>query len=233
MKKISVLLSVGTVMLIIMSAPAFAVPVNLFGGGGGEYNIPTKSMVEKRFTNVAKQKYDYSCGSAALSTLLREFYGIHADEGKVLQAMYDVGDQEAIKKKGFSLLDMRSYLASIGYTADGYRAPLDKLVKARIPAIALISPKGYSHFVVIAGVSPDSVLILDSSKGKHVLSRNEFEKQWNGILFIVHDDMKIARKSFNSKDKWASHLQARFNVNLNDRDLASASLATAYMPGYY
>ncbi len=233
MKNIPVLLSIVALMMSSTPDSAFAMPVNVFGAGGGEYNVPTKSIVEKRFTGVSKQKYDYSCGSAALATLLKEFYGHDAYEGDVLKSMYEVGDQEAIKKKGFSLLDMRSYLASIGYTADGYRAPLDKLVKAKIPAIALISPKGYSHFVVIAGVNADSVLILDSSKGKHVLSRDDFEKQWNGILFIVHDDMKVARQSFNSKDKWASHLQARFNVNLNDRDLASIGLTTAYMPGYY
>lgn len=231
MKKISVLLG-ASALLLCMCSPAFAVPVNLLGGGG-EYDIPTKSFVERKFAGVTKQKFDFSCGSAALATLLKEFYSYPVDEDDVLKAMYEVGDQDAIKKKGFSLLDMRSYLASIGYNADGYRAPLDKLAKANIPAIALINPKGYSHFVVIAGVVNDSVMLLDSAKGKMILSRNDFEKEWNGILFIIHDDMKLAGKSFNTKGKWASHLQARFNVNLNDRDLASAGLATAYMPGYY
>lgn len=233
MKKKTILLSVSVLFLCASSNGAHAVPVDLFGGGGGEYNIPTKSFVDKRFTGVARQKFDFSCGSAALATLLKEFYGQKIDEKEVLTAMYEVGDQEAIKKKGFSLLDMRSYLSSIGYTADGYRAPLDKLVKANIPAIALINPKGYSHFVVVAGVNNDSVIILDSAKGKNVIRREDFESQWNGILFIIHDDMKLAGKSFNTKNQWASHLQARFNVNLNDRDLASIGLATAYTPGYY
>lgn len=231
MKIISVLLSAGA-LLLSTYVSASAAPINILGGGG-QFEIKTKSFAERKFTGVTRQKFDYSCGSAALATLLKEFYSFPVDEDDVLKAMYEVGDQEAIKKKGFSLLDMRSYLGSIGYTADGYRAPLDKLTKANIPAIALISPKGYSHFVVVAGVSTDSVMLLDSSKGKMVLSRSDFEKEWNGILFIIHDDMKLAGKSFNTKEKWAAHLQARFNSNLNARDLASAGLATAYMPGYY
>ena len=189
--------------------------------------------MDKRFVGVTKQEFDFSCGSAALATLLNEFYGHSVDEKDVLTAMYDAGDQKAIKLKGFSLLDMRSYLTSIGYSADGYRAPLDKLIKAGIPALALINSKGYSHFVVVGGVSNDSVILLDSAKGKRVVRREEFEEQWNGILFIIHDNMKLAGKSFNTKKQWASHLQARFNVNLNDRDLASIGIATAHTPGYY
>lgn len=228
-----ILVMISALFLCTLSANVYAVPVDLFGGGGGEYNIPAQSLVDKRFSGVTKQKFDFSCGSAAVATLLKEFYGRKVDEKDVLTAMYDVGDQEAIKKKGFSLLDMQSYLSSIGYTADGYRAPLNKLVKANIPAIALINPKGYSHFVVIAAVNDDSVIILDSSKGKSLMRRDEFESLWNGILFIVHDDMKLAGKSFNTKSRWASHLQARYNTNLNDRDLASTGLETAYTPGYY
>lgn len=218
--------------LSTLAGSAQAAPFLLYGGGG-EYSVPVKSMLDKRYNGVNRQKYDFSCGSAAMATLLSQFYGYAIDEGDVLNAMYEVGDQETIKQKGFSLLDMKKYLASIGYKAEGYRTPIDKLVKANIPAIALINHRGYSHFVVVAGVVGDSVLLLDSAKGKKVISKSEFEDQWNGILFIIHDDMKFAGKSFNTKNQWASHLQSRFNVSLNDRDLASTALHTTYNPGYY
>lgn len=218
----------------VLYTPSFvlAASITVFGGGG-EYKMPVKTMLEKRYEGVNEQKYDYSCGSAALATLLSQFYEYPVGEQEVLSAMYEVGDQATIKKRGFSLLDMKKYLKSIGYRAEGYRAPLDKLVKADIPAIVLINTKGYSHFVVVAGIVEESVLLLDSAKGKKIVSKNEFHEQWNGILFIIHDDMKFAGKSFNTKQQWASHLQSRFNVSLNRRDLASVGLNTAYSPGIY
>lgn len=217
---------------VFSAEPAIATPILLYGGGG-EYNIPTQSIMERRYNGVTRQKYDYSCGSAALATLLQEFYDKDVSEQEVLNAMYAVGDQELIKQKGFSLLDMQSYLKTLGYRGEGYRAPLEKLSKADIPAIVLINQRGYTHFVVVAGVMDDSVLLLDSARGKKVVRRGEFLEQWNGILFIIHDDMKIAGKSFNTKKQWATHLQSRFNVTLNQQDLASTVLNTAYTPGYY
>jgi len=55
--------------------------------------------------------------------------------------MWQYGDQEKIQREGFSLLDIKNYLNSRGYSADGYEAPLSKLSEARIPAIALIKDK--------------------------------------------------------------------------------------------
>jgi predicted double-glycine peptidase len=202
-------------------------------GSGGEYNIPVQSYSARKFKEVIKQRYDYSCGSAALATMLNRFYGHNITEKEALTAMYAVGDQEKIRKEGFSMLDMKAYLDSIGYTADGYRDSLDKLRKVGIPAIALINANGYHHFVVISGVNDDSVVLLDSARGKRIMRRHDFEEQWNQILFIIRNEMNVAKASFNKKGTWAAHQQARFNVPVNATDLVSSALQNAYMPGYF
>src|SRR5262249_11776712 len=84
----------------------------LLGGGGGYYTLPVKSWLDRRYRTVFRQRYDFSCGSAALATLLSYHYGRQVDERQVINEMFKKGDQDKIKKEGFSLLDMKSYLGS-------------------------------------------------------------------------------------------------------------------------
>lgn len=226
-----VLFGLGLASFALMTAEVAAAPISVVGGG--EFHVPVQSFTDQRFKDVSRQKFDFSCGSAAVATILSKFYNYNIDEKEALTAMYEVGDKEKIKKEGFSLLDMKNYLSTIGFTADGYKDSLDKLKKVKIPAIALINTHGYHHFVVISGVNDDSVIVLDSARGKRIMRRNDFESEWNNVLFIIRNDMAVAKKTFNKKGSWAAHQQARFNAPIDAGDLASAALQNAFMPGYF
>ncbi len=144
--------------------------------GAGSAGMKVKTLMDLRFQRVARQQYDFSCGSAALASLLTYHYNRPIDERQVLTAMFETGDREKIKKAGFSLLDMKKYLHSIGLKAEGYRASLDKLTRVGVPAIVLINSKGYLHFVVVKGATKDRVLIGDPASGVKSLPREEFER---------------------------------------------------------
>jgi predicted double-glycine peptidase len=116
--------------------------------------------------------------------------------------MYEVGDQAQIQKVGFSLLDMKKYLASIGYQADGFRVSLEELGQVGTPAIALIQLGSYKHFVVIKGVIGDSVLVGDPALGLRVFTAADFRKVWNGIAFVVHDSPTAPTPLFNGRQDW-------------------------------
>jgi uncharacterized protein len=190
-------------LLAICSPPAQAGEVVLSTPSMGNYALKLTSFADLKFSTVIRQRYDYSCGSAALATLLHYHYRLPVDEATVFKAMFDVGDKASIEKVGFSLLDMKKYLASIGYQADGYRLELDQLSKIGVPAIALIQIGSYKHFVVIKGVLGDHVLVGDSALGLRVLSADSFREAWNGIAFIVHDTPNDAASPlFNSADEW-------------------------------
>lgn len=172
-----------------------------FAGIGGGYTLPVVSMKETRFYSTLRQQYDFSCGSAAVATLLTHQYGIPVNEAAVFQAMYERGDQEKIRREGFSLLDIKRYLASHGLTADGFTLPLEKLAEAGLPAIVLINEKGYHHFVVIKGMRDGRVLIGDPATGTRAMDRAGFEAIWvNRILFVVHNRKEMAR--FNLDADW-------------------------------
>src|SRR5690606_12380707 len=107
-------------------------------------DVKVTSYKEARFQTVLKQEHDFSCGSAALASLLSFHYQDPVSEQQVFEAMFAAGDQERIRRQGFSLLDMRKYLSGRGYKADGFRIALDLLAdKASVPAIVLINTNGY------------------------------------------------------------------------------------------
>ena len=177
--------------------------VTLGNRDDGNYNLHLTSYAEIPFRTVIRQQFDYSCGSAALATLLRYHFSLGTDEADVFKAMYAVGDQDRIQKLGFSLLDMKKYLASIGMEADGYRLSLTELSQLGVPAIALIQIGSYKHFVVIKGIAGDHVLVGDPALGLRAVSAGDFQKSWNGIAFVVHAQPAAMRPAiFNSAQEW-------------------------------
>jgi predicted double-glycine peptidase len=169
--------------------------------GDGRYDVPVRSMKALRFASTLRQQYDFSCGSAALATLLTYHYGVPVSESTVFEAMWAQGDQARIRREGFSLLDMQRYLASRGFQADGFRLPLDKLVEAGLPAIVLVTEKGYNHFVVIKGAADGRILLGDPSRGTRAMPRARFEAAWpTRLLFVIHT--APAQPRFNLADDW-------------------------------
>ncbi|MGY3266498.1 C39 family peptidase [Lysobacter sp. HA35] len=168
---------------------------------GQRYSVPVTSLKEARFRTTVRQQYDFSCGSAAAATLLTFQYGHPVSEAEVFQQMFSTGDPRRIRKEGFSMLDMRRYLASQGFEADGFQLPLDKLAEEGLPAIVLLNDRGYRHFVVVKGIRGERVLLGDPSRGTRAMPRNQFERLWdNRVLFVVHNRRELAQ--FNRPADW-------------------------------
>lgn len=177
--------------------------VRTHGEGGGSFTIAVTSWREIPFRTVVRQQYDYSCGSAAVATLLRYHYGVGVGEAEVFQTMYAAGDQERIREVGFSMLDMKSYLEGQGFAADGLRLSLDRLATLEIPAIALITRDSYRHFVVVKGMRDGRVLVGDPTFGLQTYSRAEFEAVWNGVVLAVRRAPEGSpAPSFNQAEEW-------------------------------
>lgn len=168
---------------------------------GGTYSVRLTSLKEARFKTTVPQKYDFSCGSAATATLLTYQYGVPVTEEEVFRAMYATGDQAKIRREGFSLLDMRRYLQSRGFEADGFELPIEKLFEEGLPAIVLLNDRGYRHFVVIKGLRNGRVLVGDPARGTRAIVRRDFDRLWdNRVLFVVHNRRELA--AFNQPRDW-------------------------------
>jgi uncharacterized protein len=223
------------VSLALMAGSAQAGDSDVYiSGGGGHYEIgKIRTMRDMRFTQVVNQKYDFSCGSAAVATLLTYHYNHPVSEKDVMSAMFMTGDQDKIRKEGFSLLDMKNYLEAIGYRAEGYKQSLDKLAKVGIPAIALINRRGYLHFVVVKGVSEDRVVMGDPTLGIRTLPRDDFEKMWNGIIFVILNQKSIGQSTFNTAHSWSPHGSPNFRGMLDNGQLGSMTVNISMTPNYF
>jgi uncharacterized protein len=187
---------------LLGAGTAVAGQAEIFGAAGGPMSIRMTSLKEMRFKQTVHQQEDFSCGSAAVATLLTYHYEHPISEREVLDAMYAKGDQAKIRREGFSLLDMKNFLESRGFKADGFQVPLDMLAQKETPAIALIRENGYNHFVVVKGIRGKDVLLGDPALGTRVISREIFEAQWlNKIVFVIHNRPDLAQ--FNAKNDWA------------------------------
>jgi predicted double-glycine peptidase len=192
------------------AAPA-AAQVRTHGEGGGSFTVAVVSWRDIPFRTVVRQQYDYSCGSAAVATLLRFHYGLDIGEREVFQRMYERGDQARIRAVGFSMLDMRTYLETRGFHADGLRLPMDRLAALGAPAIALIHDGDYRHFVVVKGVDGERVLVGDPTFGLLIYTRAEFEAVWTGVVLAIREPPPGApAPAYNRASEWRPWSTASF-----------------------
>lgn len=188
--------------------------------GGISFNVPVTSLADIPFRTVVRQQYDYSCGSAALATLLHHHYGIRVGEAEVFKAMYATGDQKRIREVGFSLLDIKRYLASRGFEADGYRTTFDQLVKVNRPAIAVVTAGTYRHFVVVKGARDGKVLIGDPAQGLKTYTNAEFSQIWNGVIFAIRATPNVTA-AYNRAEEWTPYAIAPLGQPMSDDSLSS------------
>ncbi|MBQ0831749.1 MAG: C39 family peptidase [Marinobacter sp.] len=187
---------------------AFAGTVML-PGVGGDLQLGVRSFKEQRFSSIMQQQFDFSCGSAAIASLLSYHYDDSFTEHDVFTGMFSLADPEKVRLEGFSMLDMKRFLESEGYQADGFRMPLSGLrEKVRLPVIVLLNMDGFRHFVVIKGISEQEVFVGDPARGLKVYPRAEFENYWNGAAFVIRSHLQQGRSTFLTGGDWPQIVRA-------------------------
>lgn len=177
--------------------------------GADNFRVPVRSMLERKFLTVIKQQYDFSCGSAALSSLLSYHYNLPTPELRSFRGMWYGGEQAQIRRAGFSMLDMKRFLESQSIIANGFQVPLEKIADVGIPGIVLIDVNGYKHFVVLKGVMQDEVLLGDPATGITAMDIASFLAAWNGVFFVITEGPVLAKPLFNAPRDWQLINRAR------------------------
>ena len=149
--------------------------------------VNVEPLAVQRFNNVVRQAYDYSCGSAALTTVLDFYLGRNFQERQVMEGLLRFGETERIvERRGFSLLDMKRLVTALGHPSGGFKAEASDLEELDHPAIAPIEYAGFKHFVVIRAVYDGRVFVADPALGNISFTMHRFLEIWdNNVLFIV------------------------------------------------
>lgn len=167
-------------------------------------SVTIEPLNQLQFRNVIRQAYDYSCGSAALTTLLDYFLGRNLEERQVMEGLLKFGEADKIvERRGFSLLDMKRFSTALGYKSGGFRATFADLDRLEHPAIVPIEYAGFKHFVVVRDVYDDHVFVADPAIGNISFTRSRFEDVWDdNVLFLIYpaDDESPNALALDDKD---------------------------------
>src|SRR5215470_2180420 len=154
----------------------------------GSWTPQHHTLKELRDLHVVKQQEDYSCGAAALATLMIYYFGEHTSEKEILDLLEGQFTEEEKKKKalrGFSLLDLKQAAEKKGFRAAGFQLTMSQMAQVSAPVIIYIEPFGYKHFAVYRGMRQDRVYIADPARGNLRMSIGRFLDEWHGIVLVL------------------------------------------------
>jgi predicted double-glycine peptidase len=152
------------------------------------FGSPVRSLQEIRQEGVVIQKWDTSCGAAALATVLTYSLQYPVSERDVASGMLRMTEPIKVKHRGgFSLLDLKHFVETRGLKGAGYRGMnFEQLLALHSPIVPVLQ-YGNPHFIVVRGLnSAGRVDIADPGFGNRTMSVEDFKGVWqNGIGFMV------------------------------------------------
>lgn len=182
-----------TIVLVGQASANGLVP----SAGNARFNVKVKSLVDLRFKKVVRQKYDLSCGAAAMATLMKYFYDDNIGEQKIIDGIMEFGDKEKINQDGFSMLELKKFGERSGYIAKGYRiSDARHLSRIKVPVLTLTNTRGYNHFVVIKGIKDGQVFIADPAFGNRSQRLEVFEEEWNNVVLVFFSPTNKGNNNF-------------------------------------
>lgn len=177
---------------------------------------------------VVMQQYDYSCGAAALATLIRYYFDEKVTEKSVLevaQSLFDEAQFETIAREGLSLLEMKTIARKLGYQTASVELELSGLRKLKGPVVVYLHTPDFLHYAVFRGIEGNKVYLADPSRGNVVMSVNHFLTEWQGETFV------LGHKQFGVPDEFPLKVQfstpdRSINAQTRDIDIVSSPLVT-------
>jgi hypothetical protein len=157
--------------------------------------------------NIVMQQRDYSCGAAALATIMRYHFEDPVTEDQVLGVLDNLLTLEEIKDRienGLAMSDLRKAAVKMGYQSAVAKMTMQKLFEAKTPLVVGIEEDGFKHFVVYRGTDRQFVYLADPIRGNLRLFTEEFGKQWQKNLALA-----IAKP--NEEVRTVSPLTVRWN----------------------
>jgi len=148
------------------------------------FERPFRNWMELKHVGVEHQQQDYSCGIAALATILKYSYGVAVSEATLLEDLKLPHIHKLLpvdwRQRGVSMAVLAALAESREFKALGVTVPLSALYRLQVPAIVFMRFQGLAHFSVIRGVSRQGwVHLADPSWGNRHLTMDQFAALWD------------------------------------------------------
>jgi predicted double-glycine peptidase len=152
-----------------------------------------ETLQARRDAAVVKQQFDYSCGSAALATLLSFGLDDRVSEQDLLRALLEplsAAELAKLEHQGLTLAALQKLARARGHRAQGFRIESSQLAALTRPVIVFIRPNGFPHYAVLKGLRGDRAYLADPTLGNLRLPLYQFLSQWadesgRGVILAV------------------------------------------------
>ncbi len=173
---------ISAIVQILFAQPLYSGTVPIIKDGVA-IKKSVKSWTEFRDEDVIKQKYDFSCGSSSLATILKYFFNEDIEEKEILEYLLKARGLEGEKKLtkediALSFKDLQEYADKRGYKAAGLAMPLESLKDLKVPAIVYLEIRQYEHFSVYKGMNDKFVYLADPSFGNMKMRIEKFKDEF-------------------------------------------------------
>ena len=150
------------------------------------------SWKELKTRNIVMQKRDFSCGAAALATVMRYYWNDtseNATEDKLIEYLGQVLTAADIRDRienGLTMTDLEKIANKAGYDAAMVKGTFSDLAGAESPVIVGLTIGEYKHFVVVRGVYGPWVYLADPIRGNLRVRASTFVQQWQeGAMLAI------------------------------------------------
>lgn len=147
------------------------------------------SFQERRYATVVRQVLEFSCGSAALATILTHFLGRPTTERDVitiLRRRYPSDEAWRGKQEtGFSFEDIVFAAGRLGYAAQGATVDLAQLAQLSGPVIVHLDKGEWQHFSVLRAARDGFFYLSDPIAGQVTMLEDEFRREFTGSVLAI------------------------------------------------
>lgn len=154
------------------------------------------SYYELQRMRVVMQQRDYSCGAAALATIVKYYWGDDVTEETFLELLVQILTPQELEERvenGLALTDLRNVANKAGYQASMGTLTFSELTQSKVPVIVGIVVNEHDHFVVYRGTDGYWVYMADPLRGNVRTPIRDFVNQWqeNAILVVAKPGAKV------------------------------------------
>jgi predicted double-glycine peptidase len=146
------------------------------------------SYQDLKFAYTVRQQRDFTCGAAALASILKYHYGMPVTEEMIFWMIVNRYKPEELKKKaeiGFSFEDLIFVAEKLGFKTQAAVVSATELEKLNGPVILQMNMKRFDHFSVLRKKTADIAYMSDPMFGQMTLDEKEFKEEFKGAVLAV------------------------------------------------
>jgi uncharacterized protein len=147
-----------------------------------------KTYMDLKFAYTVRQRRDFTCGAAALATILKYHYGMPVTEEMIFWMIANRYKLEELKNKaenGFSFEDLIYVAGKLGFESQAAVVGIAELQKLNGPVILQLKLKRFEHFAVLRKKTDELAYMSDPVTGQTTLNNAEFKTEFKGPVLAI------------------------------------------------